>query len=165
VKRDGTASAPAPDCAGRRFAIVCAQFHADLAVMLVDGARRALRDCRVDDQHVSLFDVPGCFELPLACRKLIESDRFDAVIALGAVIRGETPHFEYVAGECARGIMEVQLATGTPIGFGVLTCENMAQARERADPKEGNKGYAAAIAAATLLHLDTALPRAGFRRN
>jgi 6,7-dimethyl-8-ribityllumazine synthase len=154
-----------PDCAGRRFAIVAARFHADLAERLVERAKRALRDCNVAEEDISVVDVPGCFELPLACRNLIETDRFDALVAVGAVIRGQTPHFDYVAGECARGIMEVQLATGTPIGFGVLTTENLSQAKERADPKGGDKGYAAALAAATLLRLTAGVPRAGFRRN
>jgi 6,7-dimethyl-8-ribityllumazine synthase len=165
VKRDGAASAPAPDCAGRRFALVVARFHAELGDMLLDGARRALRRCNVADEDVTLLDVPGCFEIPLACRNAIETQRFDALVALGAVVRGETPHFEYVAGECARGIMDVQLATGTPIGFGILTTDNLQQARERASPDGGDKGYSAAIAAATLLSLDAAQPRAGFRRN
>lgn len=164
MKRNG-AQYPAPDCSGRRFGIVAARFYGDVADALIDGARRALRDCNVAEDHISVHDVPGCFELPLACRNLIDTDRFDALVALGAVIRGQTPHFEYIAGECARGIMEVQLATGTPIGFGVLTTENLAQAQERADPKLGNKGYAAALAAATLLMLTAGIPRAGFRRN
>jgi 6,7-dimethyl-8-ribityllumazine synthase len=164
VKRDGSRPTPPPDCSGRRFAIVAARFHADLANDLVDGARRGLRDCRVAADDVALFDVPGCFELPLACRNLIDTDRFDALVALGAVIRGETPHFDYVAGECARGIMDVQLATGMPIGFGVLTTDTLEQARERAAAKRGDKGYAAAVAAATLLSLTAGIPRAGFRR-
>jgi 6,7-dimethyl-8-ribityllumazine synthase len=165
VKRDGKADAPAPDCRGRRFAIVAARFHADLAAMLVDGARRALRACNVADENVTLFEVPGCFEIPLACRNAIETERFDALVALGAVVRGETPHFDYVAGECARGIMDVQLATGTPIGFGILTTENLEQARERAAREGADKGYSAAIAAAALLTLYDGQPRAGFRRN
>ncbi len=165
MKRDGAADRAKPDCANKRFAIVAARFHADLADLLVDGARRALRDCNVADEHVSLFEVAGCFELPLACRNLIATDRFDAVVALGAVIRGETPHFDFVAGECARGIMDVQLATGTPIGFGVLTTETLSQARERAVPNGVDKGYAAALAAAGLLNLQAAAPRAGRRRN
>jgi 6,7-dimethyl-8-ribityllumazine synthase len=165
VKRDGATDGARPDCASKRFAIVAARFHADLADLLVDGARRALRDCKVPDEHVSLFEVPGCFELPLACRNLIEMDRFDALVALGAVVRGETPHFDFVAGECARGLMDVQLATGTPIGFGVLTTETLAQARERAAAKGGDKGYGAALAAAALLSLRAGAPRAGFRRN
>ena len=151
MKRDAVPRRRAPDCAGRRFAIVSARFHTDLADALVDGAQRALRDCNVAEQDVSLFEVPGCFELPLACRNIIAGGRFDALVALGAVIRGETAHFDFVAGECARGIMDVSLATGTPIGFGVLTTENLAQAQERADPKRGDKGYAAAVAAATML--------------
>jgi 6,7-dimethyl-8-ribityllumazine synthase len=146
-----------PDCSGQRFAIVAARFHNELAEQLVDGARRALRDCKVSDADINVHDVPGCFELPLACRFLIDSDRFNALVAVGAVIRGETPHFEFVAGECARGIMDVQLTTGIPIGFGVLTTENLAQAQERADPGNG-KGYAAALAAATLLRLTAGLP-------
>jgi 6,7-dimethyl-8-ribityllumazine synthase len=150
VKGEGAARS-LPDCARRHFAIVCARFYAELADALVEGARRALRDCNVPEESVTLFEVPGCFELPLACRNLIRTDRFDALVALGVVIRGETPHFDYVAGECARGIMDVQLATGTPIGFGVLTTENFAQAQRRADRGGGDKGYAAAIAAARLV--------------
>lgn len=152
-----------PDCAGRRFGIVAARFYVEIADRLVDGARRALRDCGVRDEDVSLYDVPGCFELPLACRNLIDSDRFDALIALGAVVRGETPHFDFVAGECARGIMNVSLQSGTPIGFGVLTTETLAQAQERADPSGGDKGYSAALAAASMLTLTAGAPRAGFR--
>jgi 6,7-dimethyl-8-ribityllumazine synthase len=165
VKRDDAPPQALPECAGRRFAIVAARFHADLAEDLVDGARRALRDCNVANDDVAVFDVPGCFELPLACRSLIESGRFDAVVAVGAVIRGETPHFDFVAGQCARGIMDVQIATGTPIGFGVLTTDTLEQAQERADPEQGDKGYSAGLAAATLLQLTASLPPAGARRN
>lgn len=165
MKPSGAREAAKPDCKGRRFAIVAARFYNDIADRLVDGARRGLRDCNVGDDGVSVFDVPGCFELPLACRTLIDSDRFDALVALGVIIRGETPHFGFVAGECARGIMDVTLATGVPIGFGVLTTENLAQAQERADPKGGDKGYAAALAAASLLTLNASMPRAGFREN
>ncbi len=125
------------DVAGKRFALVVAQFYDQLAEWLEDGARRALRDCNVREEDVTVYRVPGCFELPLAAKRLIEADdRLDAVVALGAVIRGETPHFNYVAGECARGIMTVQLATGVPIGFGVLTTENLLQAEERARPQK-----------------------------
>jgi len=163
VKRDDARPRALPDCAGRRFAIVAARFHADLAEDLVDGARRALRDCNVADDDVAVFDVPGCFELPLACRNLIKTERFDAVVAVGAVIRGETPHFDFVAGQCARGIMDVQLTSGVPIGFGVLTTDTLLQAEERANPNGGDKGYAAALAAASLLTLTVGMPRAGFR--
>jgi 6,7-dimethyl-8-ribityllumazine synthase len=161
VKGDGAKRFPLPDCSGRRFALVVARFHEEIAQQLAVGARAALADCGAAE--VDTFDVPGCFELPLACRNLIDTDRYDALVALGIVIRGETPHFEFVAGECARGIMEVQLATGIPIGFGVLTTEDAVQAQERADPERGNKGYAAAVAAAALLHLTAGVPRAGFR--
>ena len=125
--------------------------------------KRALRDCGVRDADIDLYEVPGCFELPLACRTLAESDRFDAMVALGVVIRGETPHFDFVAGECARGIMNVQLETLMPIGFGVLTTENFEQARLRAAPDGGDKGYHAGLAAASLLTLTAGVPRAGFR--
>jgi 6,7-dimethyl-8-ribityllumazine synthase len=91
--------------------------------------------------------VPGCFELPLAAQRLIESGRYDAIVALGVVVRGETPHFDFVAGECSRGIMDVGLSTGIPIGFGVLTTDTLAQAQERADPARGDKGFDATIAA------------------
>ncbi len=163
MKANGARKPPAPDCGGRRFAIVVARFYPDIADRLVEGARKALHDCNVAADHVSVYEVPGCFEVPVACRNLIDADRFDALVALGAVVRGETPHFDFVAGECARGIMDVQLGTGIPIGFGILTTENLAQAEERADPKRGNKGYAAALAAAALLNVNSDIPRAGFR--
>ena len=146
-------AAPLPDCRGKRFAIVTARFYKELTDDLLDGARRALRDCGVADESVDAFDVPGCFELPLAAFNLIEREQYDGIVALGVVIRGDTPHFDYVAGQCARGIMDVQLATGTPIGFGVLTTEDFEQAEERADPKRGDKGYEAALAAAALAAL------------
>lgn len=165
MKRNGNRRVAVPDCTGRRFAIVSARFYTDLADRLVDGAKRALRECKVADGDITLFEVPGCFELPLACRNLVETDRFDAIVALGAVVRGETPHFDFIASECARGIMHVQLATGTPIGFGVLTTDNLAQAQARADRNGGDKGYAAALAAAALLPLTSGVQRAGFRRN
>lgn len=163
MKTDGARQAPLPDCSERRFALVVARFYPELADWLVEGARQALRDCKVGADRISAYEVPGCFELPLACRNLIDTDRFDALVALGVVIRGHTPHFDFVAGESARGIMDVQLATGIPIGFGVLTTDTLAQAEERADPKRGNKGYAAGLAAATLIDITGDAPRAGFR--
>lgn len=128
-----------------------ARFYRDVSDLLVEGALAALRECGVVEHEISICDVPGCFEIPLACRKLVEHQRLDGLVALGAVVRGETAHFEYVAGECARGIMDVQLATLVPIGFGVLTTDTLEQARVRADPKHGNKGYDAARAAAVLV--------------
>lgn len=141
------------DLHGKRFAIVVARFYEELADWLEDGAKRALRDCGLPDTDVHVYHVPGCFELPLAASRLIASENYDGIVALGVVIRGQTPHFDFVAGECARGIMNVQLATGVPIGFGVLTTETLAQAQERADPNRGDKGYQAAMAAAALLQV------------
>ena len=154
MKTQQRPNAATPDCSGRRFAIVAARFYAEIAQHLIGGAEEALRACGVAPADVALYEVPGCFELPLACRRVIDKGGYDAVVALGAVVRGQTPHFEYVAGECARGIMDVQLATRVPIGFGVLTTETIEQAEERADPRRGNKGYSAAIAAAELLALN-----------
>ena len=140
-----------PSGTGKRVAVVSASFYDDLATWLEDGARRALDACGVPAHARSFVRVPGCFELPLAARRLIDTGGFDAIVALGVVVRGETPHFEYVAGECSRGLMDVQLATGVPIGFGVLTTNTLAQAEERADPARGDKGYDAAVAALSLL--------------
>jgi 6,7-dimethyl-8-ribityllumazine synthase len=153
VKTEKREQGDVPDCSGRRFAIVAARFYAEIAEHLVAGAERALRECGVVASDLRIYEVPGCFELPLACRQIIDKGDCDAVVALGAVVRGQTPHFDYVAGECARGIMDVQLATRVPIGFGVLTTETLVQAQERADPKRGDKGYSAAMAAASLLTL------------
>ena len=140
-----------PDGRGKRVALVSARFYPLLSDWLEDGARRALMHCGVAPQHIGLTRVIGCFELPLAARRVIDRGHYDAIVALGAVIQGETPHFDFIAGECARGIMEVQLATGIPIGFGVLTTDTFAQAEERADPARGDKGYQAALAALTVL--------------
>jgi 6,7-dimethyl-8-ribityllumazine synthase len=154
-----------PDAKGKKFAIIVATFYSDLAAWLEDGARRGLRDCGVADDAVEVFRVPGCFELPVAARRLIRAGEFDGMVALGVVVRGETPHFDFVAGECARGIMDVQISSGVPIGFGVLTTETLAQAEERADPARGDKGYDAAIAAATVATIEPKIdrPRVGFR--
>jgi 6,7-dimethyl-8-ribityllumazine synthase len=156
-----------PDAKGKRFAIIAATFYTDLAAWMEDGAKRALRDCGVADDAIDVIYVPGCFELPVAARRLLRSaTEYDGLVALGVVVRGETPHFDYVAGECARGIMDVQIGSGIPIGFGVLTTENLAQAEERADPARGDKGYDAGIAAATVAAIEinkSDKPRVGFR--
>jgi 6,7-dimethyl-8-ribityllumazine synthase len=148
------------DCTGKRFAIISAHFYPQIAEWLEAGARRALRECNVREEDIRIFSVPGCFELPLAASRVISEGAADAIVALGAVVRGETAHFDYVAGEASRGIMDVQLATGVPIGFGVLTTDTLEQAEFRADPQRGDKGYHAAIAAATLLRIpaDTRVP-------
>ena len=149
-----------------RVAIVSARFYPELADWLEDGARRALDACGVGAERRVFASVPGCFELPLAASRLNGLERVDAVVALGVVIRGETPHFDYVAGECARGIMAVQLATGVPVGFGVLTTDTTAQAQERADPARGDKGFSATIAALSVAAIGVPPPRStlGFRR-
>jgi 6,7-dimethyl-8-ribityllumazine synthase len=165
VKVEKPGAGALPSVAGKRFAIIVARFYADLAAWLEDGARRGLRDCGVADDAIEVVTVPGCFELPIAARRLIRGSEIDGIVALGVVIRGDTPHFEFVAGECARGIMDVQLATGVPIGFGVLTTETLAQAEERADPARLDKGYEAAVAAATVVAIEPKRdrPRVGFR--
>ena len=140
-----------PDGRGKRVAVVSARFYESLSDWLEDGARRALSDCGVAAEDCTFHRVPGSFELPLAARRLIDSGRYDAIVALGIVVRGETPHFDYVAGECARGRMDVQLATKVPIGFGVLTTDTLVQAEERADPARGDKGYGATVAALSVL--------------
>jgi 6,7-dimethyl-8-ribityllumazine synthase len=111
------------------FALVVGRFYEDLAERLVEGARAALEEAGAE--RVDVYDVPGAFELPLAAKYAAESGRYDAVVCLGAVIRGETDHYDYVCGEAARGIQQVQLDTGVPCGFGVLTVDDMEQARAR----------------------------------
>jgi 6,7-dimethyl-8-ribityllumazine synthase len=153
-------SAPAIDCSGKRFVIITSRFYPQIAEWLEAGARRGLQACNVRQEDIRAYSVPGCFELPPAASRVISEGKVDAIVALGAVVRGETAHFDYVAGETAHGIMDVQLATGVPIGFGVLTTDTLEQAEFRADPKRGDKGYHAALAAATLLRIpaDTRVP-------
>ncbi|GAC1311797.1 MAG: 6,7-dimethyl-8-ribityllumazine synthase [Vulcanimicrobiaceae bacterium] len=144
AERDRTAL---PDGTGKRVAVVSANFYGELAAWLEDGARRALDACGVAPDARTFVRVPGCFELPVAAGRLLDTGRYDAVVALGVVIRGETPHFDFVAGECARGLMALGVATRMPVGFGVLTTDTLAQAQERADPARGDKGFDAAVAA------------------
>ncbi len=120
---------------------------------LIDGALDALAELSADENAVEIFRVPGSFEIPLCALKAAESQKFDAVICLGVIIRGQTPHFEYIANETARGIGEASLKTGVPLLFGVITAENVDQAIERAGVKSGNKGFEAASAAVELVNL------------
>jgi len=143
---------------GARFAIVAARFNAVITDALLDGAAATLAEHGVPDDHVSVVQVPGAFEIPITAKRLAASGRYEAIIALGAVVRGATPHFEYVAGECARGVSRVALAENVPVIFGVLTTDNDEQARERAGGKEGNKGCEAALAG---LEMVTLLRRLG----
>ena len=132
---------------GLRFAIVVSRWNDFLTSKLLDGALDALESHGATDDAVEVFKVPGSFELPLTSLKAAESGRFDAVIALGVVIRGETPHFEYVAGEAAKGIAQAGMTSGIPVLFGVVTAENVEQAINRCGVKSGNKGYEAAVSA------------------
>src|SRR6188768_2015293 len=129
----GSISSIRHDVTHRRVVIIAARFNAALVDQLIEGARAAWRELGGDDSRLLVERVPGAFELPLAAKMFAASGGVDAVIALGSVIRGDTPHFEYVAGECARGLMDAGLATGVPVVFGVLTTETRAQAEERAD--------------------------------
>ena len=138
---------------GFRFAIVASRWNDFLTSKLVDGALDALSASGAVDGSVEVFMVPGAFELPLAAKKAAESGKFDAVISIGVVIRGETPHFDYVAGEAAKGISTVSLETGVPVMFGVVTTDTVEQAINRSGLKAGNKGYEAAMAAIEVANL------------
>ncbi|HXZ58870.1 MAG TPA: 6,7-dimethyl-8-ribityllumazine synthase [Steroidobacteraceae bacterium] len=125
---------------GLKVAIVAARFNDFIVASLVKGASAAWLECGGSAADLLVARVPGAFELPLAAKKLGASGRYDAVVALGCVIRGDTPHFDYVAGECARGLQQASLETGVPVAFGVLTVESVEQALERAATTAGNKG-------------------------
>jgi 6,7-dimethyl-8-ribityllumazine synthase len=129
-----------PSARGRRIAIVAARFNDLVVSSLLQGATRAWLEHGGEPADLAIVRVPGAFELPVTARKLAGSGRFDAVVALGCVIRGDTPHFEYVAGECAHGLQLASLETGVPVAFGVLTVETLEQALERAATAAGNKG-------------------------
>ncbi|NBY57032.1 MAG: 6,7-dimethyl-8-ribityllumazine synthase [Actinobacteria bacterium] len=134
-----------------RVGIVCSRFNEFVVNALLDGAKRGLAARGVREKNIETHWVPGAFEIPLMARLMAVSHRFDALVALGAVIRGETAHFEYVAGPCAEGIMQVQLETLIPIGFGVLTVENIEQAAARSRADDTNKGYEAAQVALDMI--------------
>lgn len=144
---------------GLRVALVAARTNDFIVSHLVDGALDCLLRHGVADDNITLCRVPGCFEIPLAARKLAEQDRFDAVICLGAVIRGATPHFEYISAEVAKGAAQVAMTSGVPVLFGVLTTDTIEQAVERAGNKAGNKGFEAALAAIEMASLMDQLDR------
>jgi 6,7-dimethyl-8-ribityllumazine synthase len=146
---------------GTRFAIVASRFNHFVVDRLVEGAVDALLRHGVDTKNVTVVRVPGAWELPLVARRLAASDKIDAVVALGAVIRGATPHFDYVAGETAKGLAAAAHGATVPILFGVLTTETIEQAIERAGTKAGNKGWDAAVAALEMVSLGRALDDAG----
>jgi 6,7-dimethyl-8-ribityllumazine synthase len=142
---------------GRRFAIVVSRFNEFITSKLCSGAVDALKRHGCDSEAITCVHVPGAFELPLVASKLAQSGSYDAVICLGCVIRGQTPHFEYVAGEAAKGIARVAFETGVPTTFGVITADTLEQAVERAGAKSGNKGVDAAVSAIELVDLLNAL--------
>jgi 6,7-dimethyl-8-ribityllumazine synthase len=138
---------------GLKIALVVSRFNSFITERLLDGALDCLRRHGVADSGLTLVRVPGAWEIPLAAKKLVQGKAFDAIICLGAVIRGSTPHFDYVAAEVSKGIATVSLDSGVPILFGVLTTDTLEQAVERAGSKAGNKGYAAAESALEMVNL------------
>ena len=137
--------------------IAVARFNSFIVERLLDGALDALRKHGVQERDITVVRVPGAYELPLAVKKMADSKSYDAIISLGAVIRGGTPHFEYVAGECVKGLSQVSLNSGIPVAFGVLTVDTIEQAIERAGTKAGNKGEEAALTAIEMLSLSRQL--------
>ena len=139
--------------AGLKFGIVIARFNEFITGKLLAGAQDAIRRHGGDEAQVDVAWVPGAFEIPLAAQKLATGDRYDAVICLGAVIRGSTPHFDFVAAEASKGVAHAMMQTGTPIAFGILTTDTIEQAIERAGTKAGNKGFEAAVTAIEMANL------------
>ena len=138
---------------GFRFAIVASRWNDFISSRLVEGALEALERLGAEEKLVQIYRVPGAFELPLLALRLAESEKFDAVICLGTIIRGQTPHFDFIAGEVTRGIGEAGLQTGVPVVFGVVTADTVDQAIDRAGVKLGNKGFEAAMTAVELVNL------------
>ena len=141
------------DAKGLKFGIVIARFNEFISGKLLTGCIDGLRRHGADDDNLEVVWSPGAFEIPLLARKMAASKKYDAVICLGAVIRGSTPHFDYVAAEVSKGVAHVGLETGVPVIFGVLTTDNIEQAIERAGTKSGNKGFDAALAAIEMANL------------
>ncbi|MFZ5815426.1 MAG: 6,7-dimethyl-8-ribityllumazine synthase [Bacillota bacterium] len=138
---------------GLRFGIVVARWNEFITAKLLGGAEDAIRRHGGDLEQVDIAWVPGSFEIPLAVQKMAASGRYDAIIALGAVIRGATPHFDYVANEATKGVAQAMLGTGVPVAFGILTTDSIEQAIERAGTKAGNKGFEAAVSAIEMANL------------
>ena len=138
---------------GARFGIIASRFNSFIVDSLVDGAIDALKRHGAEDGNIQLVKVPGAFEMPLAASRMAAKKEYDAIIALGAVIRGGTPHFEYVAGECVKGLAAVSAQHDVPVAFGVLTVDSIEQAIERAGTKAGNKGVEAAMSAIEMVNL------------
>ncbi len=141
------------NAAGFRFAIIASRWNDFLTSRLIDGALDALERLGADEKAVELYRVPGSFEIPLLARKVAGAGKFDAVICLGTIIRGQTPHFEYVAGEATKGIAQAGMETGLPVVYGIVTADTLEQAIDRAGVKAGNKGFDAAMSAVELVNL------------
>ncbi len=139
-------------CAGK-YALLVSRWNSFVVESLKDGALDTLRRHGIDEQDITVYYAPGAFEFPLAAQKIAATGKFDAIIALGAVIRGGTPHFDYVAGECTKGLAQVSMNTGIPVTFGVLTVDSIEQAIERSGTKAGNKGEEAASTALEMVSL------------
>ena len=144
---------------GFRFALVASRWNDFLTSRLVEGALDALERLGADEKKVELYKVPGSFEIPLLARKVAGSKNFDAVICLGTIIRGQTPHFEYIAGEVTKGIAQAGMETGVPVVYGIVTADTLEQAIDRAGVKAGNKGFEAAMSAVELVNLYKAVAR------
>lgn len=138
---------------GGKFGLLVARFNSFVVESLVDGAIDALKRHGVKESDIEIIRVPGAFEMPVAAQRIAATKKYDAIVALGAVIRGGTPHFEYVAGECVKGLSQVSLNDGIPVSFGVLTVDSIEQAIERAGTKAGNKGAEAALGALEMVNL------------
>jgi 6,7-dimethyl-8-ribityllumazine synthase len=143
---------------GLRFGLVISRFNEFISARLLDGAHDALRRHGVSDENIEEAWTPGCFEIPLVAKKMAQSGKYDAIICLGAVIRGGTPHFEYVANEVSKGIAKVGLEAGMPIAYGIITADTLEQAIERAGTKGGNRGFDAAVGAIEMANLLKTLP-------
>ena len=146
---------------GLRFAVAVSRFNEMITRRLLSGALDALARHGADEDQIDVAWVPGGFELPMAAQRLAESGRYDAVICIAAIIRGATPHFDYVAGEVSKGIAKIALETGVPTIYGVVTADNIEQAIERAGAKAGNRGFDAARSAIEMANLMKALPKSG----
>ena len=161
--RTDQAQAPLADASPFRFAVVVSRFNEDVTGSLRDAALAALKEAGATENHVQLFAVPGAFEIPQAARAAAETGRFDAIVCLGCIIRGETPHFDYIASAVAHGITDAAGETGVPMAFGVLTTDSLEQATARSGPAPDNKGREAAAAAIEMAALYKAIAGASPR--
>ncbi len=150
---EGKPPEEALDARSLKFAVISARFNGAVTELLLAGALDALKRYGASENNIEIVKVPGAWELPVAAKAIAASKKPDAMIALGAVIRGDTPHFEYVAGQASQGLSALQLETGIPVAFGVLTTNTMEQAMDRAGGKDGNKGYDAALTAIEMANL------------